>query len=176
MMVLHGEAVFNKLVLTINLYPLILPRNIHLVLYPADCVPVWYNIGGDDLDTINFRNFYGESGGPPERTIETSSCLAFECPACRDKNNHEFFYTSFAHCLTMQLRFILVCHLHFAPLSPYRDYEWNVHLAPCCCQTWTHWVNGYLALEQCVTTQQWKEFDHASRKQEHAFSGAKWNS
>jgi hypothetical protein len=80
---------------------------------------------------------------------------------------------------TIQSRPILVRHLRLVVLPAHRAYEWDIHLAPYCCRA--HWVNGHLALEQCIKSRQrkgstnWRKSMYARRYQEHPIYRAKRN-
>lgn len=54
----------------------------------ANCIPVWYKVGGYVRDVNIFIEFYGEDGST-EGTTATDTCLAFECPSCHDQSNSE---------------------------------------------------------------------------------------
>jgi len=59
----------------------------------ANCNPVWYTVGGYARDVNIFIEFYGEDGST-EGTTATDTCLAFECPSCRDQSKREFCFNT----------------------------------------------------------------------------------
>jgi len=60
----------------------------------ANCIPVWYEVGGWPRDVGLFKNFYGEDGST-EGTNITSICLAFECPPCPNENHYLRWYGTY---------------------------------------------------------------------------------